>query len=46
MVLDIHGNKSDKIIKFEHLDKDTIKLINTVYDMDFVKFNYEKINKD
>ena len=46
LVLDVHNNKSKSVININDLSKDTIKLINTVYDMDFVKFNYEKINTD
>ena len=46
LVLDIHNNKSNNIINIKDLSKDTIKLINIIYDMDFIKFNYEKKNTD
>ena len=46
MVLDIHSNKSESIITFDDLSKETINLINTVYNKDFELFNYDIINVD
>jgi len=43
IVLDVHKNKSKNLIKMEHLYKNTIELINSVYSKDFELFNYNKI---
>ena len=41
--LESHLNKNDKIFTVNDLDKDTIDIINQVYNKDFELFNYKKI---
>lgn len=42
--LDIHENTSQKQFGIHHFSKELIVLINEVYHMDFVNFQYEKID--
>jgi len=46
LTLNKHYNKTERIYDVKDLNKETIKLINHVYDKDFKLFGYYKINPD